>query len=59
MMTKKDYIRIAKALRESYPDGATNAIVAWHGVTDRIIHALQEDNPRFDVDRFTVAAVPD
>lgn len=59
-MTRKDYIRIADKLKpayvavlndysydnRTYEEGFIEAVAA-------IADALQEDNPRFDVDKFT------
>lgn len=45
-MTKKDYILIANALRESLENSTFKSIVY------NIEKALKSDNPRFDRDKF-------
>jgi hypothetical protein len=58
-MTRKDYILIADAIRETlatdpefglvWPDRERAAVGL---VAHRIAHQLRRDNPRFDMDRF-------
>lgn len=53
-MTRKDYVLIADAiaiaLRE-IPSGAAG-VKAAEKVVEHLEHALELDNPRFDVERF-------
>lgn len=60
-MTRKDYVAIAKAIsavREySYLKGELNFQAALDQVTGAISQVLQEDNPRFDRDRFVTATM--
>ena len=52
-MTRKDYILIARALRESRPGiGYERNLLAWEGTCIRMADALAADNPRFDRERF-------
>ena len=52
-MTKKDYIAIAKVLRERSPfrDAGTIALIA----ADLAQNVFAPDNPNFDRDRFLAA----
>jgi len=54
MMSRKDYQLIAQALRSSWEDHGTppSPDDTAHAIAD----ALQADNPRFDRDRFLIAA---
>jgi hypothetical protein len=62
-MTSKDYIRFAAAFRNVNPrvnglDKITNANIrqeAWRACRDAISLVLQDDNPRFDAERFNAA----
>lgn len=67
-MTRKDYVRLAAALREAYNrTGRIEALNAKQGgsphgagfgvqvVTECIVEALAADNPRFDGARFWAA----
>jgi hypothetical protein len=53
-MTRKDYVRLATALKAAKPaehwDVCTHE--QWHSDCHRIAQALGEDNPRFDYQRF-------
>lgn len=53
-MTKRDYVRLAKALSNARPpDGETvNAKLAWFASVTSVSHALGIDNPRFNADTF-------
>lgn len=59
-MTRKDYIRIAgaiRAVRESYsPSWNPNLFRALDDATLALAGTLAEDNPRFDRERFATAA---
>lgn len=64
-MTRRDYVRIAAALRAAYPsDGPRNsgdlsrlaAGMQWHACADELARVLAADNPRFDRSRFMAAA---
>ena len=63
-MTKKDYERLATALQEAYRDAARIGNCsgeATHGVDCALAtlsRALQQDNIRFDRDRFLLACQP-
>ena len=68
-MTKKDYERLATAFQEAYRDaslignysGEATYTKARHGVDfarDSVASALQQDNIRFDRDRFILACQP-
>lgn len=59
-MTRKDYVLIAQAIKETIPsrivteiDAAFNRGAGWtaHNIAD----ALEKDNPRFDRERFLAA----
>lgn len=60
-MTRKDYIRIANAIATAaaaYPVGVPARAVAIRALSDCALHIayqLQQDNPRFDRDRFIAA----
>lgn len=59
-MTKKDYIRIAEALRAAMPDDSSSKtykaeLARWDITALHLLHALHSDNPRFDRDRFATA----
>lgn len=49
MMTRKHFIALARALRESEASDLTINMVA---------HACKQDNPNFDRERFIAAARP-
>jgi hypothetical protein len=55
-MTRKDYIRLAKALSETRPNERSHAEYdTWLSIRFRLMQELRDDNPRFDWDRFTAA----
>lgn len=58
-MTKKDYIRIAAALKLSHPGGIWGVLPTTDQLYRRIVQAvgdeLSRDNPRFDRARFREA----
>ncbi len=54
-MTKKDYALIAQALKEAFPAENASFPIAYaqHRTTVlKIVHALMEDNPRFNAVKF-------
>ncbi len=53
-MTRKDYVLIAEALRESRPQ--MGGIEGWNCAAIGVADALARDNPRFDRERFLKAA---
>ena len=56
-MTRQDYIAFAdelRAIKRSYKDNAI-ALDVLDVVIQAIIVSLQEDNPRFDIDKFMEA----
>ena len=53
-MTKKDYVLIAEAIKYAL-ENERNDISTVRSVADRIAEKLQDDNPRFDWDRFLTA----
>jgi hypothetical protein len=64
-MTRRDYVRIAAALRSARPideprNGgdlmAIGARAAWLTAVEHVALALAQDNPRFDRARFYAAA---
>lgn len=64
-MTRRDYVMIAAALRDSKPykceltpDGeyANPLCTQWAKTARQIAYELAEDNPRFDKQRFLDAA---
>lgn len=65
-MTKKDYIKLAQALKDSRTDNSEPSrklypvVVAasesqWKDTVETIAFTLQSDNPRFNRDRFLAA----
>lgn len=52
-MTRKDYVRLAQALRDA--PIASNAGAQWEVITQAIADALAADNPCFDRARFLAA----
>ena len=61
-MTKKDYMKLAQALKDSKPtdmqlqaDNSNIALHEWHIVINHVSLVLEHDNPRFDRDRFLAA----
>ena len=57
-MTRKDYVLLADALRES-AQVETNRTATVIDITDRIADRLKMDNPRFDRGRFVSAVFGD
>ena len=59
-MTRKDFVLIAAALKDSAPsqDGELGEVCreVWEQTCDGVAHALRSTNPRFDVERFLKAA---
>lgn len=56
-MSRKDYIRLANALKSATPlasDGAS-AMQTWHRTVLAISATLSAENPRFDSARFVNA----
>lgn len=54
-MSRKDYIRLAEALRDAMPTGdqaSTDAMVQWIRDCKSIASSLAEDNARFSRQRF-------
>lgn len=55
-MTRKDYVRIAAALRASKPTMLhEHATYTWRMTCERIAGALYDDNHRFKIDVFYTA----
>lgn len=54
-MTRKDYILIATALRNSRPAADSEADAQWGMDVSGIALSLQQDNPLFDMRRFIQA----
>ena len=56
-MTRKDYVLLAGALKESRPiwDVADERLDQWQETVRAIVYALETDNPRFDYDKFCAA----
>jgi hypothetical protein len=58
-MTRRDYVRIAAALRSRRPDyeaSRRGPYEGWYQAVLGIMDTLAADNPRFDRDRFWIAA---
>lgn len=55
-MTRKDYVLIARALRESKEAATPEQQGALVDLTERLTVALKEDNPRFAAGTFRAAA---
>ncbi len=58
-MTRRDYVRIAAALREARPPYETSragAYEGWYRTVLALADTLALDNPRFSRDRFWTAA---
>jgi hypothetical protein len=53
-MTQKDYIKLARALRQStpLPSEGTLAFRAWMRTVNEVINELKQDNTRFDQKKF-------
>ena len=69
-MTRKDYILIAKAMNRARPQSAAKddkdrsekeeaEVLQWVWDCLELADALQEENPRFDRDRFIAACKGD
>lgn len=72
-MTRKDYVAVAKVIRETFEDVVSNAYlchpsapvsygvgVALSEVADRLaVEVFGPDNPRFDRQKFMAAAIED
>lgn len=59
-MTRRDYVRIAAALREARPEyeaSRRSVYEGWHRAMVALAAALAAENPRFDRDRFFAAAM--
>lgn len=58
-MTKKDYARIAQALKDNKPEFSAGLrdilIQSWNNTVETIAMTLQQDNPRFDRNHFLTA----
>lgn len=60
-MSRKDYVRIAQALRDARPldpptdDYKYGYLRAWNVTVESIAYELAQDNPRFDPVRFRKA----
>lgn len=63
-MTRKDYVRLAAALRGAKPfdfgPGTSKAklaaaLVGWQLAVNAVAHTLNAENPRFDYDKFFAA----
>ena len=59
-MTKKDYIKLAQALKDSKPTAADEPNTyfmrqTWNYTVHKIVQVLADDNPRFDATRFYAA----
>lgn len=62
-MSKKDYIILARALKESRPEKVTpyderyhGALIAWNVTVENITYELAKDNNRFNRNKFMSAA---
>jgi len=53
-MTKKDYIKLAQAIKGNSDNGTSRTIYKASFLTD-LCQILQEDNPHFDRERFRTA----
>ena len=53
-MTKKDYIKLAKLISEA-EDGINPHILSKRRIVAGLCDILQDDNPRFDEQRFKTA----
>ena len=54
MMTRKDYVKIAKAI-SNVPNSDTNETIWKNAVVDELCTIFIEDNPNFDRTRFLTA----
>ena len=55
-MTKKDYIKIAKAISESTSNSKDDEFVSKPYLVDELCTIFKEDNPNFDRARFVNAS---
>jgi hypothetical protein len=53
-MTKKTYTELAKDIGRILGDNDGDTVVAWQ-IVSSMCRAMQQDNPRFDRDRFETA----
>lgn len=51
-MTRKDYVLIAAVMATERPDGNAMNYDVWRQIVGALGNALQDDNPRFDAQRF-------
>lgn len=58
-MTRKDYVAIANAMKETKPEGINRnclaSLLQWKKTADNLAEILELDNPRFDRDRLLIA----
>ena len=54
MMTRKDYVKIAKAI-SNVPNSDDNERIWNNAVVDELCTIFKEDNPNFDRTRFLTA----
>lgn len=54
-MTRKDYVLIAEAIRDSVQHSGELERKAIEGTAKYVSYALRRDNPRFDRGRFMAA----
>ena len=55
MMTRKDYVKIAKAISESTSNSGRDEFVSRPYVIEKLCTIFIEDNPNFDRTRFLTA----
>lgn len=55
-MTRKDYIALAAALKDEQPNPESVTHACWNNNVLAVANVLQDDNPRFDRERFLRAA---
>ncbi len=54
-MTKKDYVKLAKVMKDNYPANSNEAFDMWHAILSDLIIMLTKDNCYFGAAAFTVA----
>ena len=55
-MTQKDYIKLAKTLKEIYGWGMEpNERALFNGIVQELTKTMKEDNPRFNISTFRKA----
>lgn len=58
-MTRKDYVALAEALNTAYEQASTRPDWGWERTWEASVYAvadtLEQDNPRFDRERFVKA----